>query len=232
MARKGGSDRTQVCGRQYKVENGPYRGHGTPESRSSFYRSHLEAGCSTGRRLLFFHGSKIIVSDCILMCLANYPHMATSRLSTHYAFTKPNDIRALNLMNAAATHVVRTIPDLTIAYGVSDEYSFVFHRSTNLFERRSAKLVSTVVSTFTAAYVALWGREFGGAKGDGGAGELGMNLDLDMLPTFDGRAVCYPTWENLRDYLSWRQVDCMVPPLRSLVCRCHLQVLPIRHPTF
>lgn len=27
------------------------------------------------------------------------------------------------------------------------------------------------------------------------------------LPTFDGRAVLYPSIENLRDYLSWRQVD-------------------------
>jgi tRNA(His) guanylyltransferase len=128
---------------------------------------------------------------------------------------KPNDARALNLMNAAATHVVTTIADLVVAYGVSDEYSFVFHRSTDLFERRAAKLVSTVVSTFTAAYVALWSQAFAdpgaghdeGPGGDGG-GATAPSLSLDMLPTFDGRAVCYPSWENLRDYLSWRQVDC------------------------
>ena len=105
-------------------------------------------------------------------------------------------------MNAAASHVVSTLPDVTLAYGVSDEYSFVFHRSTELFERRSAKLVSTVVSTFTAAYVALWGSIFAGGEGKG------KILSLDMLPTYDGRAVCYPSWENLRDYLCWRQVDC------------------------
>lgn len=28
------------------------------------------------------------------------------------------------------------------------------------------------------------------------------------LPSFDGRAVCYPSVQNLRDYMSWRQVDC------------------------
>jgi tRNA(His) 5'-end guanylyltransferase len=28
------------------------------------------------------------------------------------------------------------------------------------------------------------------------------------LPSFDGRAVCYPSDFNLRDYMSWRQVDC------------------------
>lgn len=112
-------------------------------------------------------------------------------------------------MNAAAAHVVTTIADLVVAYGVSDEYSFVFHRTTDLFERRVAKLVSTVVSTFTAAYVALWSHYFAdpGVKTDGAGAVL---LSMDMLPTFDGRAVCYPSWENLRDYLSWRQVDCML----------------------
>ncbi|EXJ88103.1 tRNA(His) guanylyltransferase [Capronia coronata CBS 617.96] len=150
-----------------------------------------------------------------------------SRLSTYYNFTKPNDVRALQLMNLAATHVVKSIPEIVIAYGVSDEYSFVFHRSTNLFERRAAKLVSTVVSSFTAAYVRLWESVFEDGKGDGGKRERERedesrddgakgkihgrrSLDLAMLPTFDGRAVCYPSWENLRDYLSWRQVDCHI----------------------
>jgi len=131
------------------------------------------------------------------------------KLSNHYGFEKPNDVRALNLMNLAATHVVTSIPEIVLAYGVSDEYSFVFHKSTNLFERRNAKLVSTVVSTFTAAYVALWPTAFqsGSAWEDGTAR---ASLDVAMLPTFDGRVVCYPSWENLRDYLSWRQVDCHI----------------------
>ena len=111
-------------------------------------------------------------------------------------------------MNHAATHVVRSIPEITIAYGVSDEYSFVFHRSTDLFERRKDKLVTTVVSSFTAAYVFAWGGFPGGAKG--------KDLSIDMLPTFDGRAVCYPSWENLRDYLRWRQVDCAFFPMLVL----------------
>lgn len=101
------------------------------------------------------------------------------------------------LMNAAASGVVQQFPDICIAYGVSDEYSFVFHKSTELFERRAAKLVSTIVSTFTAFYVHLWGSFMEGIK-----------LESAWLPTFDGRAVCYPSLANLRDYLSWRQVDC------------------------
>lgn len=40
-------------------------------------------------------------------------------------------------MNAAARVVVTELPDITVAYGVSDEYSFVFHKSCMLFERRA-----------------------------------------------------------------------------------------------
>lgn len=39
-----------------------------------------------------------------------------------YGFEKPNDRRALDLMNAAAKAVVADLPDITISYGVSDEY--------------------------------------------------------------------------------------------------------------
>ena len=105
-------------------------------------------------------------------------------------------------MNHAATYVVQSIPDIILGYGVSDEYSFVFHRSTTLFERRKDKIVTTVVSAFTAAYVLGWSEHFVEAESGGKA------LSMEMLPTFDGRTVCYPTWENLRDYLRWRQVDC------------------------
>lgn len=58
-------------------------------------------------------------------------------------------------MNAAAKHTCHILPDIALAYGHSDEYSFVFHKSCSLFERRSAKLASTIVSTFTSAYVHL-----------------------------------------------------------------------------
>ncbi|CZT03107.1 THG1 Protein required for tRNAHis guanylylation at 5 prime [Rhynchosporium agropyri] len=117
------------------------------------------------------------------------------KFSNKYAFEKPNDRRALDLMNAAAMAVMNELPDIVIAYGISDEYSFVLHKTCALFERRSSKLVTTIVSTFTAYYVHLWSTHF---------------LDLPLtapLPSFDGRAVQYPSVQNLRDYMSWRQVD-------------------------
>lgn len=39
-------------------------------------------------------------------------------------------------MNDAAKAVVTEMPDLVVAYGISDEYSFVFHKTCTLFERR------------------------------------------------------------------------------------------------
>ncbi|GKZ99377.1 tRNA-His guanylyltransferase [Aspergillus niger] len=121
------------------------------------------------------------------------------KLSDHYGFIKPNDSRALDLMNAAAVGVMKDLPDLCIAYGISDEYSFAFHPNCQLFERRSAKLVTTIVSTFTAHYIYLWGTYFPDTP-----------LQPAALPSFDGRAVMYPNSRIFRDYMSWRQVDCHI----------------------
>lgn len=63
------------------------------------------------------------------------------RFSNIYSFHKPNDRRALDLMNAAAVEVMKDLTDLCVAYGVSDEYSFVFHPSCQLFERRHGSVL-------------------------------------------------------------------------------------------
>lgn len=59
-----------------------------------------------------------------------------ARFASKYSWEKPNDRRALDLMNEAAKAVVAEMPDLVVAYGISDEYSFVFHKTCKLFERR------------------------------------------------------------------------------------------------
>jgi tRNA(His) guanylyltransferase len=147
-------------------------------------------------------------------------------------------------MNRAATHTLRQVSDITFAYGVSDEYSFVFDRHTTLFERRRDKLCSTVVSTFTAAYMYFWDDFFSGdleypedyapasdwigeARDDSRENEKEKKqskLNPSLLPSFDARAILYPTTSNLRDYLSWRQVDCHINNLYNttfwfMVCK-------------
>lgn len=95
------------------------------------------------------------------------------RFSAKYGFEKPNDRRALDLMNVAAKGVMAELPDIIIGYGISDEYrfvlsfffcliqipftqkrkmklksydSFVFHKSCSLFERR-ARYVGLVLAS-------------------------------------------------------------------------------------
>ncbi|KAG1679116.1 hypothetical protein FOA52_000471 [Chlamydomonas sp. UWO 241] len=118
-----------------------------------------------------------------------------TKFSDLHGFVKPNDLPALNLMNEAAREVLREFSDVRIAFGESDEYSFVLHRGTALYERRSCKIVSLITSCFTSNYVRLW------------ASVMGPERPLLASPMFDGRAVLYPTERLIRDYLSWRQVD-------------------------
>lgn len=119
------------------------------------------------------------------------------KFSNDHCFEKPNDIRALNLMNDAASSVLRTFSDIILAYGNSDEYSFVFKKNSQLYGRRESKLISIIVSIFTSNYVFLWPTHF-------------IDTVLIYPPSFDARAIVYPSVQNLRDYLSWRQVDCHI----------------------
>lgn len=116
------------------------------------------------------------------------------RFADAHNFKKPNDARALNLMNKAAITVMKEFHDITLSYGQSDEYSFVFKRNTSLYNRRKAKIMSTVSSLFTSSYVYHWRKYFD-------------KQELNYPPCFDARIVLYPTDQNLKDYLSWRQAD-------------------------
>ena len=77
-----------------------------------------------------------------------------------HKFHKPNDMRGLNLMNKAAKQVVNQFKDVVIAYGQSDEYSFVFKKNTNVFNRRADKLLSVIVSLFSSSYVFYFRKYF------------------------------------------------------------------------
>ncbi|KAG8004179.1 putative tRNA(His) guanylyltransferase [Nibea albiflora] len=116
------------------------------------------------------------------------------KFAEQHKFTKPNDNRALGLMTRSARSVMGELEDIVIAYGQSDEFSFVFKRTTTLFKRRASKLMTHVASQFSSSYVFYW-KEFFGEQ------------PLLYPPGFDGRVVLYPTNRNLRDYLSWRQAD-------------------------
>lgn len=111
-----------------------------------------------------------------------------------HKFSKPNDIAALELMNCAATTIMEEIRDIILAYGQSDEFSFVIRKDSQFCERKPSQLLSAVNSLFSAAYVYNWPYFF-------------KNTPLFYPPAFDARVILYPTDKNLRDYLAWRQAD-------------------------
>lgn len=127
------------------------------------------------------------------------------RFSDKHKFVKPNDVRALNLMVKAAAKVMDEFKEICVAYGQSDEFSFVFKRDTDLYKRRASKLMTYVCSLFASSYVFLWPTCFG------------PESPLKYPPAFDARVVLYPATENLRDYLSWRQADCHINNLYNTV---------------
>lgn len=59
------------------------------------------------------------------------------RFSEQHEFKKPNDDRALQLMTKCAQTVMQELKDIAIAYGQSDEYSFVFKKKSRWFKRRA-----------------------------------------------------------------------------------------------
>lgn len=97
-------------------------------------------------------------------------------------------------MNRSAAAVMEEFRDVSLAYGQSDEYSFILRKNTDLYNRRQSKIMSAINSIFSASYVYYWNTYFEDKK-------------LLYPPSFDARIVLYPTDQNLRDYLSWRQAD-------------------------
>ncbi|XP_077388483.1 putative tRNA(His) guanylyltransferase [Festucalex cinctus] len=126
------------------------------------------------------------------------------KFSEQHRFIKPNDNRAIGLMSRSARSVMEELEDIIIAYGQSDEFSFVFKRTSNWFKRRASKLMTHVASQFSSSFVFYW-KEFFGEQ------------PLLYPPGFDGRVVLYPSNRNLKDYLSWRQADCHINNLYNTV---------------
>lgn len=80
-----------------------------------------------------------------------------------------------------ATEILKSYGDCVLAIGESDEYSFIFKRKTTLFNRRRIKILTTIVSQFTAMYLFYWPQY--------------MSTPLKYPPSFDGRIVLYPSYQ-------------------------------------
>ncbi|EGN99480.1 hypothetical protein SERLA73DRAFT_182441 [Serpula lacrymans var. lacrymans S7.3] len=126
------------------------------------------------------------------------------RFSDEHAFAKPNDERALKLMDRAAQSLMTEYKDIVLGFGESDEFSFLLRKTTNLYNRRHAKILTTLTSFFTSCYVFHWPQYF-------------PDTPLRYPPSFDGRIVLYPNEREVRDYFSWRQADTHINNLYNTV---------------
>ena len=107
---------------------------------------------------------------------------------------KPIDDRMVKLMTSCGISIMNNYFDIFLGFGESDEFSFIFKKNTNTFNRRQQKLISTLTSLFTATFILNWSKFF-------------INEPLKLIPTFDGRLIIYPKLKMIKDYLSWRQAD-------------------------
>jgi len=95
--------------------------------------------------------------------------------------------------------VLRDFGDVVMAYGQSDEYSFVLRPDATVYSRRSDKISTTVAALFASSFVFHWSEHF-------------PDKPLRYPPTFDARCVCYPS----------ELVCACVPPCHPL---CHPEVV-------
>ncbi|AQK87981.1 tRNA(His) guanylyltransferase 1 [Zea mays] len=117
------------------------------------------------------------------------------QFSTIHSFDKPNDETALRLMNESASLMMEQYPDIVFGYGFSNEYSFVFHEKSELYQRRESLILSSCSSYFTSLYMTKWKEFF-------------PYTELMQTPHFEADALCYPKLKIICEYLSWRQAEC------------------------
>ncbi|XP_004697170.2 probable tRNA(His) guanylyltransferase [Echinops telfairi] len=174
---------------------------------SGFLSRYLRLGPVTMAKSKFEYVREFEADDtCLAHCwvVVRLDGRNFHRFADKHNFAKPNDSRALHLMTKCAQTVMEELEDIVIAYGQSDEYSFVFKRKSNWFKRRASKFMTHVASQFASSYVFYWRDYF-------------EDQPLLYPPGFDGRVVVYPTNQTIKDYLSWRQADCHINNLYNTV---------------
>ena len=124
-----------------------------------------------------------------------------TKFTDAHQYKKPNEIQGIKIMALAGLSVMESFPEIFLGYGQSDEFSFAFKKNARLYNRRHEKILTNVVSQFTSAFVYNWSKIFVNGP------------ELKYPPCFDGRVVLYPSFQNLKDYFSWRYVDCHINDL-------------------
>lgn len=124
--------------------------------------------------------------------------------SAVHNFHKPNDKRALDLMVDAARQVLMTFRGhIPLAYGHSDEFSFLIKSSSNLLSRRVFKITSMLPVVFATRYNSRWDHYFGDPS-------RGTVTKKSYDAWFDARPKEYANYRSVINYFRWRQIDCHI----------------------
>lgn len=129
-------------------------------------------------------------------------------------FHKPNDKRALDLMVASAKHLMQTYKgDIPLAYGHSDEFSFMIKPTSNILSRRMFKITSMLPVIFATYYNSNWSTFFDNPA-------KGSKTTKSFDAWFDARPKEYPNYHTVIEYFKWRQVDCHINNLYNTTLHC------------
>ena len=77
------------------------------------------------------------------------------KFSQFYEFEKPNDLKALQVMNLAAEKLMSKYSDVMLAYGDSDEYSFCCVRTVNCMKDGNETHYLIFITNVNLLYVFL-----------------------------------------------------------------------------
>lgn len=112
-----------------------------------------------------------------------------------YNLEHPNDKRLIQLMESSAKCVMEEFKELQLCYSFADEWNFVFPKSTTLYRRRSAKLLTNLCSLTSATFVDLCPKYF-------------ESISLSFVPVVEGTVYLFPSDQGLRDYMTHHQLMC------------------------
>lgn len=126
---------------------------------------------------------------------------------------RPYSKPLMDAMDTAAIHLCKQAMGCRLAYGQSDEYSFLLtdferHETEPWFGGGIQKIASVSASIFTAHF----NRVFGG----------------DRMAVFDSRVFSIPSLEEVENYLIWRQQDATRNSIQML-SSCHFSHKELMH---
>ncbi|KAG0728984.1 tRNA(His) guanylyltransferase 1 [Chionoecetes opilio] len=107
---------------------------------------------------------------------------------------RPNDPPLARLMEAAVGVVMGDFKEIVLCYSFSQEFNFVFSKTTTLYRRRGPKLLTNVCSLMSSAFVHKWPCYF--------------ELALEFPPMIEGTVHLLPDDQTLRDYMAKCQNVC------------------------